>query len=308
MTWRIRGGSVSLARPVILGILNVTPDSFSDGGSFFSPNQAIAHARQLVAEGADLIDIGGESTRPQGAARVPIEEERRRILPVIAGVRAECPGVPISVDTVKADVAVAALEAGASVINDVSMLREEPRLASVCADYGAGLILVHSRGDVPTMATYQHASYGRDVTREVLDELTGQVAAAERAGVAPSAIVVDPGIGFAKRTAHSVTVLAELPRIVALGYPVLVGVSRKRFIGEITGVERPGERGYGTIGGSVAALALGARLFRVHDVRGARQALDVAWSILDRDQSRASGAAPSASLVDRPETQASESR
>jgi dihydropteroate synthase len=289
MTWQIRGGAVSFARPVILGIVNVTPDSFSDGGNFFSPGAAVAYARALVAEGADLLDIGGESTRPQGAIRVPADEERRRILPVIEQVRASCPGVPISVDTVKADVAAAALDAGASVINDVSMLHEDPRLATVCAERGAGLILVHSRGDVPTMATYAHATYGPDVAGEVSSELSGQVDVARAAGVPAAAIVLDPGIGFAKRASHSLTVLAELPRIVALGYPVLVGVSRKRFIGEITGVTKAANRIYGSVGANVAALACGARLFRVHDVRAAREALDVAWAILCRDAASVEG-------------------
>jgi dihydropteroate synthase len=285
MNWEIRSGAVSLARPVILGIVNVTPDSFSDGGNFFSPTDAVAHARALVADGADLLDIGGESTRPQGAVRVGADEERRRILPVIEELRACCPGIPLSVDTVKADVAAAALDAGASVINDVSMLREDPSIAAVCAERGAGLILMHSRGDVPTMATYAHETYGSDVTGDVSRELSQQVEVARAAGVPPQSIVLDPGIGFSKRPNHSLTVLAELPRIVALGYPVLVGVSRKRFIGEITGVKTAADRVFGTVGANVVALARGARLFRVHDVRAAREALDVAWAILREDPS-----------------------
>jgi dihydropteroate synthase len=289
MNWQIRGGAVSLGRPVILGIVNVTPDSFSDGGNFFTPASAVAHAQALVADGADLLDIGGESTRPQGAVRVAADEEQRRILPVIRELRASCPGVPLSVDTVKADVAAAALDAGASVINDVSMLREDPRLADVCADRGAGLILMHSRGDVPTMATYAHALYGSDVTGEVSNELSHQVDIARAAGVSADSIVLDPGIGFAKRARHSLTVLAELPRVVALGYPVLVGVSRKRFIGEITGVKTAADRVFGTVGANVAALARGARLFRVHDVRAAREALDVAWAILHPDLASVEG-------------------
>ncbi len=282
MIWRIRGGAISLARPVILGIINVTPDSFSDGGNFLSLPAAVEHAQRLVTEGADLIDIGGESTRPQGAVRVSVEEERRRILPVIEAVHAQCPATPISVDTVKADVAAAALDAGAAIINDVSMLHEDPRLASVCAARGAGLVLMHSRGDVPTMATYEHANYGADVVDEVRSELDSQIAQARAAGVDAASIVIDPGIGFSKRTPHSLAVLGELPRIVALGYPVLVGVSRKRFIGEITGVKVAANRVYGTLGANVAALALGARLFRVHDVGAAREALDTAWEILRR--------------------------
>lgn len=289
MNWQIRAGAVSLARPVVLGIVNVTPDSFSDGGNFFSPAAAVAHARVLVADGADLLDIGGESTRPQGAVRISADEELRRILPVIEDLRACCPGIPISVDTVKADVAAAALDAGASVINDVSMLHEDPGLAAVCAERGAGLILMHSRGNVPTMATYTHAIYGPDVTGEVSNELGRQVGIARAAGVPAESIVLDPGVGFAKRAKHSLTVLAELPRIVALGYPVLVGVSRKRFIGEITGVKTAADRVFGTVGANVAALARGARLFRVHDVRAAREALDVAWAILSQDPARVEG-------------------
>jgi dihydropteroate synthase len=282
MTWRILSGEVPLSRPVILGIVNVTPDSFSDGGNFFLPGAAVDHAQRLVADGADLIDIGGESTRPQSAVRVPAAEECSRVLPVIEALRRHCPQVPISVDTVKADVAAAALDAGASVINDVSGLREDPRIAAVCAARGAGLVLMHSRGEVTEMATYLHAVYGPDITGEVVEELDQQVAVARAAGVDPRSIVVDPGIGFAKRLSQSVTVLAELPRVAALGYPVLVGVSRKRFIGEITGVTAAQERIHGTVGANVAALARGARLFRVHDVRAARQALDVAWVILER--------------------------
>src|SRR5580692_9524442 len=236
MSWRVRGATVPLARPVVIGIINVTPDSFSDGGSFFSVPDAVAHATRLVAEGADMLDVGGESTRPQGATPVGSEEELRRVLPVLRAVREACPGVPISVDTVKASVAAAALEAGASVINDVSGLRLDPAIAGLCAAAGAGLIVMHSRGGVGDMSTYRYATYGPDVTGEVVAELSGQVGVALAAGMGADAIVVDPGIGFSKRSSQSLAVLSQLPRVVALGYPVLVGVSRKRFIGEITGV------------------------------------------------------------------------
>jgi dihydropteroate synthase len=283
MMWRVRGATVPLARPVVVGIVNVTPDSFSDGGSFFSAGDAVAHAKRLVAEGADMLDLGGESTRPQGATPVASEEELRRILPVIGAVRAACPAIPISVDTVKSSVAAAALEAGASVINDVSGLRIDPAIARLCAEAAAGLVVMHSRGGVGDMSTYQHASYGPDVAGDVVAELLIQVDVALGAGVHRDAIVVDPGIGFSKRSTHSLAVLSALPRVVALGYPVMVGVSRKRFIGEITGVQEPAGRTYGSIGAAVAALALGARLFRVHDVRGTRQALDAAWAILGPD-------------------------
>src|SRR5579863_3046271 len=283
MSWRVRGAVVPLSRPVVLGIVNVTPDSFSDGGSFFSAEDAVAHAMRLVAEGADMLDVGGESTRPQGATPVGVEEELRRVLPVVGALRTACPGIPISVDTVKSAVAAAALEAGASVINDVSGLRIDPAIARVCAEAGAGLVVMHSRGGVGDMSTYQHATYGPDGVGEVVAELSGRVDVALGAGVHPDAIAVDPGIGFSKRSIHSLAVLSALARVVALGYPVMVGVSRKRFIGEITGVKKPAGRTYGSIGAAVAALARGARLFRVHDVRGAREALDAAWAILGPD-------------------------
>jgi dihydropteroate synthase len=283
MIWRVRGATVPLSRPIIVGIVNVTPDSFSDGGRFFSAEAAVAHATRLAAEGADMLDVGGESTRPQGATPVAVEEELRRVLPVVRALRVACPGIPISVDTVKSTVAAAALEAGAAVINDVSGLRIDPAIARVCAGAGAGLLVMHSRGGVGDMSTYQHASYGPDVAGEVIAELSEQVDVALGAGMHPDAIAVDPGIGFSKRSIHSLAVLSGLPRVVALGYPVMVGVSRKRFIGEITGVQEPAGRTYGSIGAAVAALARGARLFRVHDVRGTREALDAAWAILGPD-------------------------
>jgi dihydropteroate synthase len=293
MKWRVRGAVVPLARPVVIGIVNVTPDSFSDGGSFFSADDAVSYAQRLVAEGADVLDIGGESTRPQGATPVDSEEERRRILPVVRAVSASCPGIPISVDTVKSSVAAAAIEAGASVINDVSGLRIDPAIARLCAETAAGLIVMHSRGAVGDMSTYRYADYGPDVAGDVVAELRRQVEVALAAGVDRDAIVVDPGIGFSKRSAQSLAMLSALPRVVALGYPVMVGVSRKRFIGEITGVTEPARRTYGSIGAAVAALARGARLFRVHDVRATREALDTAWAILSADAAGAPVEPPS---------------
>jgi dihydropteroate synthase len=278
--WRVRERSFQLDRPLVLGIVNVTPDSFSDGGNFFSAGAAVTLGQQLISDGADVLDIGGESTRP-GTEPVSAEEEIRRVVPVVWALRGAFPQVPISVDTVKAAVARAVLEAGASIINDVSGFRLDPEMAGVCARAKAGVVLMHSRGTVREMATFAHAKY-RDVTAEVSAELRERVDAALAAGVDAEAIVVDPGIGFAKRTEHSLQLLADLPRIAAIGYPVLVGVSRKRFIGEITGVTTANERDAGTIGANVAALARGAALFRVHDVRGARQALDVAWAVVRR--------------------------
>ena len=266
-----------------MGIVNVTPDSFSDEGAFFSVDDALARADIMIAEGADIIDVGGESTRPQGATPVSTEEERRRVVPAVAAIRRKFSDAVISVDTVKADVAEAALREGATIVNDVSAFRLDARMADVCARAGAGVVLMHSRGGVSDMATFEHATYGDDVMGEVIGELLPRAQTAEAAGVRTEAIALDPGIGFSKRSEHSIAVLADLSRLVAAGYPVLVGVSRKRFIGELTGVRDAADRLHGTTGANVMALAAGARIFRVHDVAPARQALDVAWAILQRE-------------------------
>jgi dihydropteroate synthase len=287
--WRHATGALALDRPRILGIVNVTPDSFSDGGRLPTLDDARRHVERLIAEGADVIDIGGESTRPQGARGVDAEEEQRRVVPLVQAVRRDHPAVPISVDTTKAAVASASLEAGASIVNDVSAFRLDNAMARVCAAAGAGVVLMHSRGDVATMATYAHATYGDDPVGEVIAELRDAAGVALSAGVARDRIVLDPGIGFAKRSATSIAVLSELSRLVALGYPVLVGASRKRFIGEITGVAEPRERVGGTIGANIAALERGARLFRVHDVKPSREALDVAWAIMRTSRAGDSG-------------------
>lgn len=261
-----------------MGILNVTPDSFSDGAQHAEIAAAVQRAIRMRDEGADIIDVGGESTRP-GAHPVTATEERARILPVIARLADELPGVPLSIDTTKADVASAALDAGAAIVNDVSGLRLDGSMARVCADSGAGVVIMHSRGTVADMATYAHAVYGNVVT-EVIDELRSRLGQAEESGVDPGNIVLDPGIGFAKRTADSLELLAGLDRLGGLGFPVLVGVSRKRFIGELTGIQVAAERVMGTVGVNVMALDRGARIFRVHDVAPNRQALDAAWGVL----------------------------
>jgi dihydropteroate synthase len=261
-----------------MGILNVTPDSFSDGGQFDSPAAAVEHAIGMLTDGADIIDVGGESTRP-GATPVSATEELDRVLPTIERVIADRPDAVISIDTVKSEVARAALESGAHIVNDVSGLRLDPRTGEVCAEFGAGVVLMHSRGTTGDMATYAHANY-QDAATEVVDELRARIDAARASGIRDDQIVLDPGIGFAKKTEHSLAVLAALPRLVSLGFPVLVGVSRKRFIGQITGIDEPTNRLAGTLGANVAALALGARIFRVHDVAENREALDVAWAIL----------------------------
>ncbi len=279
MHWHHATGSLSLDRPRILGIVNVTPDSFSDGGRLRSLDDVRRYADRLVAEGADVVDVGGESTRPQGASAIDVDEELRRVLPAIGAIRADHPDVPLSVDTVKSRVAAEALARGASIVNDVSAFRLDGAMAGVCARGGAGVVLMHSRGDVADMATFAHAEYGDDVTGAVIAELHAGIERATGAGVARERIVLDPGIGFSKRGEQSLRVLNELPRLAALGFPVLVGVSRKRFIGRITGVTVAADRVAGTTGANVAALDRGARLFRVHDVKAAREALDVAWAI-----------------------------
>ena len=262
-----------------MGIVNVTPDSFSDGGSYYSPAAALAHATRLLAEGADILDIGGQSTRPQGAVRVPADEEMRRVLPVIRALVRERPDAVLSVDTVRASVAEAALLAGAHIVNDVSALQLDAGMAAVCAREDAGLVLMHSRGGVEDMATYAHAVFSGDPLDDVLDELGERIATALEVGIARERIVVDPGIGFGKQSSHSLRLLGCLERFSAWGCPVMVGASRKRFIGEITGVTEAHLRVHGSVGAAVAAYDRGAQIFRVHDVAATRQALDVAAAI-----------------------------
>ena len=282
MIWRHATGTLSLDRPRVVGIVNVTPDSFSDGGMLRTVDDARRHVDRLVHEGADVVDIGGESTRPQGATPVSSDEELRRVIPVVEAVRRDHPSLPISVDTVKADVARAAMAVGASIVNDVSAFRLDAAMADVCGATLAGVVLMHSRGDVASMATFEHANYGSDVVGEICAELEPSVRRARAAGVQREAVVLDPGIGFSKRAEHSLAVLADLPRLTRLGFPVLVGVSRKRFISAIIEAPAPGDRVFGTVGANVAALERGARLFRVHDAKVNRDALDVAWAIMQQ--------------------------
>jgi dihydropteroate synthase len=275
LTWRIRGGEIVLDRPVVMGILNLTPDSFSDGGRFADPADAVRRARQMAAEGADLLDLGGESTRP-GAAEPSEDEEAARVIPVLRALR-DALGLPLSVDTRRAAVAREALSAGADVINDVSALADSG-MAAVVAPSGAGLVLMHMRG---TPATMQARTDYADVVDDVAAELAESLAKADAAGIARERILVDPGIGFAKTGAQNLALIASLRRLEErLGRPVLLGPSRKSFIGALLGGIPAAERDAGTAGACVAGLARGARIFRVHDVRGARQALDVAWAVL----------------------------
>jgi dihydropteroate synthase len=277
--WMTARGGIDLDRPRILGILNVTPDSFWSGGRHAGLEIALRDAEKLLAEGADLIDLGGESTRP-GATRVSAEEERARVLPVLRELVRRWPDLLISIDTVRSETAKAALGEGAAVINDVTGLRSDPELGRVIAEAGAGDILMHSRGEVERLASYDLARYGTDPVGEIATELAAALEGARGSGIADQAIILDPGLGFSKRTEQSIAVLAHLDRIVALGLPVMVGPSRKRFVGELAGGLPPEERLEGTIAASVIGLLHGARLFRVHDVRAVRRALVVAESAL----------------------------
>jgi dihydropteroate synthase len=267
---------------VVFGILNVTPDSFSDGGLHASAEAAVVHALQMIADGAAVIDIGGESTRP-GAAPVTVEEEIARVVPVVRALLDAAPSALISIDTSKSIVARAAMEAGAAIVNDVSAFRIDPSLASVVASTGAGVVLMHSRGGVADMASYTHATYG-DVVADVAGELCDVVRVANAAGIAKDRIVLDPGLGFSKRTEHSVALLARLDEITALGYPVLVGPSRKRFVGELSGngsAAAPlSHRIDGTVAACCLALLKGARLFRVHDVANVVRGLAFAEAVM----------------------------
>ncbi|HEX7479752.1 MAG TPA: dihydropteroate synthase [Polyangiales bacterium] len=266
-------------------MLNVTPDSFSDGGEAFTADAAFAKAERLLAEGADVIDVGGASSRPAGpaygagAAKVSVAEELRRVLPVIARIHREL-HARVSIDTVNAEVAEAAIEAGASIVNDVSGGASEA-LLRVAARHGVELVLMHNRGDGGL--TGSQASYA-DVVQEVAGELRDAVARARAAGVEAGRVWLDPGIGFAKHAEHSFALLAALPRLVALGHPVLVGPSRKAFIAAAeraaTGASSgPGERLGGTCAAVASAVFSGARAVRVHDVRASRQAVSVALAI-----------------------------
>ena len=269
--WQTARGAVSLDDPVVLGILNVTPDSFSDGGRYTGVDAALAHADALLEAGAGMLDVGGESTRPGRTEPVPESVELERVVPVIEALVRRHPAALISVDTVKAAVARAALAAGAAVINDVSALRLDPSIARAVADARAGLILMHSRGSILEIASYTHASYG-DVVAEVSAELAAALHLAGEAGVAPDATVIDPGFGFSKTVEQNVALFAQLEALQALGRPVLVGPSRKRFLGAVTG--QPLEaRDRATATACALAWERGARLFRVHDVVAARDAL-----------------------------------
>ncbi len=276
--WRTGSREIVLDRPIIAGILNVTPDSFSDGGNFFPLRMAVDHARLMIHEGADIIDVGGESTRP-GAKVVPLDEELRRIVPVIRALREEFPAVAISIDTTKAAVVQAAVDAGADIVNDVSALRLDAGMADVARECGCGVVLMHSRGGVEEMASYAMSSYDGDPVAAIVSEIQTRAEIAVGRGIGRERIVLDPGFGFSKTSAHSISLLARLDSLEMLGFPLMVGVSRKRFVTEAIESGTLDNRDESTMAFNVVALMRGARIFRVHNVGLNRRALDAVWPV-----------------------------
>ncbi len=293
---------LSLDRPVIMGILNLTPDSFSDGGQHNAPNQAVQHSLAMASQGANIIDVGGESTRP-GAQRISSEEQIARVVPVIQALRQRLDDthrtVQISIDTTRADVAAAAVDAGATIINDVSAGREDPAILTLAAEHRLPIILMHMQGKPATM---QDKPAYTDIIAQVRDFLLGRAQAALDAGADRRQIILDPGIGFGKTTEHNLTLLRSLPDLVALGYPILIGASRKRFLSEFgiisksttatTGSRAGGDNPCNRLGGTCAitahCVAAGVALLRVHDVAPNRQAADLAWALKGLDRRKIS--------------------
>ena len=270
-TWAFGGRELKLGEfPLLMGIVNVTPDSFSDGGLFLDPSAAVDHALCLVDDGADLLDVGGESTRP-GAEPVSFDEELRRVIPVIERLSAHG-AAPISIDTTKAEVARQALAAGAGIVNDISGLTFDAKMPEVCRESGAGVICMHRQGTPQTM---QNDPRYDDVVGEICDYLAGRVQALVDLGIASERIVIDPGIGFGKTAAHNVEVLSHVGRFRALGRPVLIGHSRKRFLKALLGREVD-ERSAAALGVSIALAMQSVDILRVHDIRATRDALS-AW-------------------------------
>jgi dihydropteroate synthase len=267
-------------RTLVMGVLNVTPDSFSDGGKFFDPKCAVEQALAMEQAGADLLDIGGASTRP-GSAGISAKAELARVLPVLQGLRGRM-NIPISIDTQESEVAEAAIEAGAQIINDISGLKNDPRLANVAAREGVPIILMHMRGEPRTM---QVGPFARDVMKDVIQGLRRSIAIAGKAGVAKSQIILDPGIGFGKSFAQNYELLQRLPQLARLGFPLLVGTSRKGFLGATLARDvkpaPPEERIWGTAATVTASILNGAHIVRVHDVAEMGQVARVTDCLLD---------------------------
>jgi dihydropteroate synthase len=278
--WKLARRSLPYGqRTLVMGVLNITPDSFSDGGEFYSRESAAEHALAMIAAGADIIDIGGESTRP-GSAFVSEAEELARVIPVIKMLATQT-SIPISIDTTKSSVARAALEAGAEIVNDISALRFDPAIADEVAKAKAGLVLMHSRGTPKTM---QQLPPVTDILGEVIGGLRQSVAFAQQHGVAPDSIVIDPGIGFGKTATQNVELIATLDQLIAefADFPVMIGTSRKSFIGKLLDNAPADQRLYGTIASVVASVVKGAQIVRVHDVKAAVDAVRVADAIKTR--------------------------
>jgi dihydropteroate synthase len=271
--WRLRGFDLTLDRPRIMGVVNVTPDSFSDGGEFLDADAAIQHGLRLVEEGADLIDVGGESTRP-GAAAVSVDEELGRVVDVVGALAAT--GALVSIDTSKAPVAAGAIEAGAVAINDVTALGD-PDMAAVASRHQVGLVLMHMQGSPLTMQT--EPSYN-DVVGEVSGFLVERATRAEAAGVGRSSIAIDPGIGFGKTVDHNLLLLRDLGVLADLGYPLLVGTSRKSFLAKVTGRSAPGDRDLASAVSVALAVERGADIVRVHNVSACREAALLSLAIV----------------------------
>ena len=267
---------ITLDRPRIMGVLNATPDSFSDGGDRATESAAIAAGLKMAADGADIVDVGGESTRP-GATPVPPDAEQQRVIPVIRALARQ--GVRVSVDTRNASTMAAALDAGAMIVNDVSGLGHDPDAAALVARRGCPVVLMHMRG---TPATMRDRAIYNDVARDVVSELGACLVHAEQAGIRPEVVVLDPGVGFAKDAAQSIAILRALPLLATLGCPLLVGVSRKSFIGAVAHEPDTGRRLSGSIAAGLFALARGAAILRVHDVPETVQAIRV-WTALNAD-------------------------
>lgn len=276
MIWRTNRRAFDLTqRGVIMGVINVTPDSFSDGGAFGDAETAVAHGLRLVDEGAEILDIGGESTRP-GSQAVPLDEELRRVIPVIEKL-AERTSTALSIDTSKAEVARAAMQAGAEIINDVTALRGDEATTAVASETGAGVILMHMRGTPRTMQKDPHYA---DVVQEVADFLRERLAAARAAGIAADRLAIDPGIGFGKTVEHNLQLIAALGEFTRLGCPVVLGVSRKSFLAAAAGCAEIADRDAPTVALTSLGRELGARIFRVHTVRANAEALRMTEAIL----------------------------
>ena len=270
---------LDVGRPKLMGIINVTPDSFSDGGRLAGPEEAIAHGRQLAQEGADILDVGGESTRP-GSDAVSLAAESQRVIPVIRALAQD--GHRVSIDTRKAALMQDAVASGAAIVNDVSALTFDRESLAVVARLGCPAVLMHAQGDPKTM---QDNPVYEDVALDVFDMLEERIAACVAAGIPRGRIAVDPGIGFGKTFHHNLELLSQLPLLSGLGTVLLVGLSRKAFTGALTGEKRAGERVFGSVGGAVQAALNGAQILRIHDVKPTRQALAVALAAADPEAS-----------------------